>query len=95
MLKLPLDTGDVHKAGFGRRIDEKIEIASLGIFSVQNRSENTGIAAPVLGNNPANLLTMAIQCLGRSHAGTSIEKVSAGDRSRPGAPRIDEPRPLP
>ena len=68
-----LNAGDIHETRFRGGIDEEIEVAAFSVFAVENRSEDTGIAAPAIREDAANFFPMARQGFGRSHGKDSIE----------------------
>jgi hypothetical protein len=70
-----LNAGDVHETRLRGGIDEEIEVAVFGVVAVENRSEDTGIAAPVIGDDAANFFPIARQGFRRSHGQESIENL--------------------
>ena len=82
VFEAPLDAGEVHETRFRGGIDEEIEVAAFGVFAVENRSEDTRIAAPMIGDDAANFFAMARQGFGRSHSKDSIENARLGEGLR-------------
>lgn len=46
LLKVHLKTAQVEKGGAGERVNEQIEIASVGIGAREDRAKDAGIASP-------------------------------------------------
>jgi hypothetical protein len=77
LLEAALNTGDVHEAGIAGRIDEEIEVTVFRVVTVEDGSEDARIAAPVLGDDAANLFAMAIKSFRGPHAKPVLKKHDA------------------
>ena len=78
-LKLDLKLGDVEQAGFRRRIDEEVEVAVFGIFTVDDGAEERGFAMP----ESNTIRRMASRCCGKTSEGL-IRMIYRGFRGAPG-----------
>lgn len=63
------DRPDIEQRGFGRDIDEDVEVTALLVLPMENGAEDTRIAGAVGLDDAADRGTVQLKCTGGLHGG--------------------------
>ena len=67
ILKLALEATEIKQRGCRQRVDQEIEVAAIGIVTMQDRAENARIRQPEAADDPADVLAILFERNGWFH----------------------------